>query len=158
MDIRKIRKLIELINETGVAEIEVHEDKESVRISRYANAPAQSAPVVYAPPAMAAAGAPQSPVAQEQLAPPTTAAKEAQPIKGHTVKSPMVGTVYLAPTPGEKPFVEVGQRIEVGDVLCLIEAMKMYNQIESDKSGVVSARLVDNESPVEFDQPLFIIE
>lgn len=157
MDIRKIRKLIELINETGVAEIEVHEDKESVRISRYANAPAQSAPVVYAPPPLSPT-APQSPAAIEQPAQTSPATKETQPVKGHTVKSPMVGTVYLAPTPGEKPFVEVGQRIEVGDVLCLIEAMKMYNQIESDKAGVVSARLVDNESPVEFDQPLFIIE
>lgn len=154
LDIRKIRKLIELINETGVAEIEVHEDKESVRISRYSAAPAPT-PVHYAPQAVAhqphpAQGAPTS------EAPPAPA--KDIPSKGYTVKSPMVGTVYLAPTPGEKPFVEVGQRIEVGDVLCLIEAMKMYNQIESDKAGVLSARLVDNESPVEFDQPLFIIE
>lgn len=158
MDIRKIRKLIELINETGVAEIEVHEDKESVRISRYSHAPAQSTPVQYVPqiephhaPASAPAQAPHH-------APAATAPKEAAPTKGYTVKSPMVGTVYLAPTPGEKPFVEVGQRVEVGDILCLIEAMKMYNQIEADKAGVISARLIDNESPVEFDQPLFIIE
>lgn len=153
MDIRKIRKLIELINETGVSEIEVHEDKESVRISRYSNGPAPSAPVHYAP-------HPATHPAQPSMAPseaPATA-KESAPPKGYTVKSPMVGTVYLAPNPGEKPFVEVGQRIEVGDILCLIEAMKMYNQIESDKAGVLSARLVDNESPVEFDQPLFIIE
>jgi len=155
LDIRKIRKLIELINETGVSEIEVHEDKESVRISRYSTAPAQSAPVQHFAPQPAPHSAPQSPPAIE--ATPATPAKET-PVKGYTVKSPMVGTVYLAPTPGEKPFVEVGQRVEVGDILCLIEAMKMYNQIESDKAGVLSARLVDNESPVEFDQPLFIIE
>ncbi|MBX9586436.1 MAG: acetyl-CoA carboxylase biotin carboxyl carrier protein [Gammaproteobacteria bacterium] len=153
MDIRKIRKLIELINETGVAEIEVHEDKESVRISRYSHAPAQVTPVHYAqqPESHPSHANTQSPQA-------ASAPKESTPIKGYTVKSPMVGTVYLAPTPGEKPFVEVGQRVEVGDVLCLIEAMKMYNQIESDKAGVISARLIDNESPVEFDQPLFIIE
>lgn len=155
MDIRKIRKLIELINETGVAEIEVHEDKESVRISRYANGPAQAAPVQYAP-QVESHPAPSQPQAQQSTAP--AAPKESIPTKGYTVKSPMVGTVYLAPTPGEKPFVEVGQRVDVGDVLCLIEAMKMYNQIEADKAGVISARLIDNESPVEFDQPLFIIE
>ena len=155
MDIRKIRKLIELINETGVSEIEVHEDKESVRISRYSNVPAPSAPVHYAPHPTTHPGHPQpsTPNIEAPAAP-----KESTPPKGFTVKSPMVGTVYLAPNPGEKPFVEVGQRIEVGDVLCLIEAMKMYNQIESDKAGVLSARMVDNESPVEFDQPLFIIE
>ncbi len=156
MDIRKIRKLIELINETGVSEIEVHEDKESVRISRYSAAPMQSQPVHHYAPHPTHHTAPQSMPAPE-LSPTPAPAIEA-PSKGFTVKSPMVGTVYLASTPGEKPFVEVGQRIEVGDVLCLIEAMKMYNQIESDKAGVLSARLVDNESPVEFDQPLFIIE
>ncbi len=154
VDIRKIRKLIELINETGVAEIEVHEDKESVRISRYSHAPAQATPVHYAqqPESHSASSQPNT------QAPQAATPKESTPTKGYTVKSPMVGTVYLAPTPGEKPFVEVGQRVEVGDVLCLIEAMKMYNQIEADKAGVISARLIDNESPVEFDQPLFIIE
>jgi acetyl-CoA carboxylase biotin carboxyl carrier protein len=156
LDIRKIRKLIELINETGVSEIEVHEDKESVRISRYSHAPAPSAPVHYAPHAELHPAHPQQGTPYPEA--PTHAPKENTPIKGYTVKSPMVGTVYLAPTPGEKPFVEVGQRVEVGDILCLIEAMKMYNQIESDKAGVLSARMVDNESPVEFDQPLFIIE
>ncbi len=155
LDIRKIRKLIELINETGVSEIEVHEDKESVRISRYSTAPVQSAPVQHYAPQPLPHSAPQSLPAGE--APPAAAPIKEAP-KGYTVKSPMVGTVYLAPTPGEKPFVEVGQRVEVGDILCLIEAMKMYNQIESDKAGVLSARLVDNESAVEFDQPLFIIE
>jgi len=156
LDIRKIRKLIELINETGVSEIEVHEDKESVRISRYSHAPsAPSVPVHYAPQAHPQ---PTHTPASAALDAPATAPQEKATPKGYTVKSPMVGTVYLAPTPGEKPFVEVGQRVEVGDILCLIEAMKMYNQIESDKAGVLSARLVDNESPVEFDQPLFIIE
>ncbi len=158
MDIRKIRKLIELINETGVAEIEVHEDKESVRISRYSPAPAQAAPVHYVPQSESQPTSSHSQAQTTHHAPPVSTPKETIPTKGYTVKSPMVGTVYLAPTPGEKPFVEVGQRVEVGDVLCLIEAMKMYNQIEADKAGVISARLIDNESPVEFDQPLFIIE
>lgn len=147
LDIRKIRKLIELINETGVSEIEVHEGEESVRISRHGTV--VPTPVHYAPAPLAAPAA--APTAAQPEAP------AAEP-KGHTVRSPMVGTVYFAAAPGEKPFVEVGQRVEVGDTLCLIEAMKMFNQIEADKAGILSARLVDNESPVEYDQPLFIIE
>ncbi len=155
MDIRKIRKLIELINETGVGEIEVKSGEESVRISRM---PGQEAPQITTIPG------PPIPVVVEQR-PTITHVEEnkltapaEELIEGHAVKSPMVGTVYLASTPGAKPFVEVGQHITVGDTLCLIEAMKMFNKIEADKSGVVSARLVDNEQPVEFDQPLFIIE
>nr|WP_284185781.1 acetyl-CoA carboxylase biotin carboxyl carrier protein [Coxiella burnetii] len=151
VDIRKIKKLIELINETGVSEIEVKSGEESVRISRF---PTQTiAPTVpsFAPPSETTF---QKPAVAEKM--PLKEAEE--PPEGHRVKSPMVGTVYLAPTPGAKPFVEVGQRVSVGDTICLIEAMKMYNKIEADKSGVISARLVENEQPVEFDQPLFIIE
>jgi acetyl-CoA carboxylase biotin carboxyl carrier protein len=150
LDIRKIRKLIELLNEMGISEIEVHEDNESVRIRRDMAGPA-AVPIHYSPVPAAphvVAGAPAP------AATPEPAAAE----KGHTVRSPMVGTVYFAPAPGEKPFVELGQRVNAGDTLCLIEAMKMFNQIEADKSGILSARLVNNESPVEYDQPLFVIE
>jgi len=151
MDIRKIRKLIELINETGVGEIEVKSGEESVRLSRYNHqAPATSAPVVMAAPAPIA-NAPAAAI-------PTKEERKSAHVEGHVLKSPMVGTAYLAPKPGAKPFVQVGQHVAVGDVLCMIEAMKMFNQIEADKAGVVSARLVENEQPVEFDQPLFIIE
>ena len=152
MDIRKVKKLIELIEETGVAEIEIHEGEESVRISRGST----QAPVMhYAP-------APQH-VTHHESQQPTAAANPASKEKsdtpnGHTVKSPMVGTVYLSSVPGESPFVEVGDHVKVGDTLCLVEAMKMFNQIESDKEGVISARLIENEQPVEYDQPLFIIE
>ena len=157
MDIRKIKKLIDLIDETGVAEIEIKEKDESVRISRQMNVPMMPMQQsVMAAPVMPAAAAAPSATAQEQPAEkskPVPAHKE-----GHSVKSPMVGTVFLSATPGAKPFVEVGQHVEVGTVLCLIEAMKMYNQIESDKAGIVSARLIENGQPVEYDQPLFIIE
>ena len=147
MDIRKVKKLIELLEESGIAEIEIHEGEESVRISRYAqNAMPQvvmQAPAAAAPPAApAAAPAPAEP---------------AVPV-GHTVNSPMVGTFYRAASPGTKPFVEVGQRVNLGDTLCIIEAMKMLNQIESDKAGVVQAILAENGGPVEFGQPLFVIE
>ncbi len=150
MDIRKVKKLIDLLQETGVGEIEIHEGEESVRISRYGVTP-QGVPSVI--PAYAAP--PITPSA------PQVEAKEAavsKAVEGHAVKSPMVGTVYLAPAPGEKPFVEVGQYVNVGDVICVIEAMKMFNQIEADKAGTVSARLIENGNPVEYDQPLFIIE
>lgn len=158
MDIRKIRKLIELLQETGIGEIEIHEGEESVRISCFGAQPSPQ-PVYYAPaqmpqasPATMANVAPAHPVAQESAKSETTA------FQGHTVKSPMVGTVYLSPAPGEKPFVEVGQSVRKGDTLCVIEAMKMFNQIEADKDGVVSARLIENGHPIEYDQPLFIIE
>jgi acetyl-CoA carboxylase biotin carboxyl carrier protein len=145
MDIRKIRKLIELIDETGVAEIEIREGEESVRINRYGTPPPQHAVV---PTTVVAAPA----------AAPSPAAEAPQKITGHTVKSPMVGTMYIAASPTAKPFVQVGQKVKAGDVLCIVEAMKMLNQIESDKSGTVTARLVENGQPVEFDQALFIIE
>lgn len=149
MDIRKIKKLIELLKKTGVGEIEIHEGEESVRISCYGGHPPQISSTHAQPVAQAA----PAPIA---TAPQQTALPNAS--NSHTVKSPMVGTVYLSSAPGEKPFVEVGQRVEIGDVLCVIEAMKMFNQIEADKAGVVSARLIENGSPVEYDQALFIIE
>ena len=153
MDIRKIRKLIELINETGIGEIEVSSGEDSVRISRQVHQPtfttSQPLEVSRAPTPAQLPATDDKPVLS----------KPASPIKaGHEIRSPMVGTVYLAPTPGTKPFVEVGQRVNAGDTLCIIEAMKMFNKIESDKSGVISARLIDNDQPVEYDQPLFIID
>lgn len=159
MDIRKIKKLIELIDETGVAEIEIREGEESVRISRQFQPSFSMPPQVYAAaPAVATpvAAHPQPHTAKSDE--PAAKAKPEIPLNMHTVKSPMVGTAYLAPAPGSKPFVEVGQRVEAGATLCVVEAMKMYNPIEADKSGVVSARLVENGQPVEYDQPLFIIE
>ena len=148
MDIRKIRKLIELINETGVGEIEVKAGDDSVRISRYSEQPTANVTHL-ATPVAALQHAPSS--NGEAPAPKPTV------IEGHEVKSPMVGTAYLAPTPGAKPFVELGQRVSIGDTLCIIEAMKMFNQIESDQAGVVSARVIENAQPVEYDQPLFVI-
>ncbi|MBZ0072645.1 MAG: acetyl-CoA carboxylase biotin carboxyl carrier protein [Thiohalobacteraceae bacterium] len=147
MDIRKVKKLIELLEESGIAEIEIQEGEESVRISRYG----QSAPPMVMP-APAVAAAPTAPAAAP--------AAPAAPIvpAGHTVDSPMVGTFYRASSPGAKAFVEVGQRVNAGDTLCIIEAMKMLNQIEADKAGVVTTILVENGQPVEFGQPLFVIE
>jgi acetyl-CoA carboxylase biotin carboxyl carrier protein len=151
MDIRKVKKLIELLEESGIAEIEIHEGEESVRISRYAaNAPvAAPAPVMVA--AAPGAATPQSPPAATEAAALETPA-------GHTVDSPMVGTFYRAASPGASPFVEIGQRVNEGDTLCIIEAMKMLNQIEADKAGVVKAVLVENAEPVEYGQALFVIE
>jgi len=151
MDIRKIRTLIDMVKESGVGEIEITQGDESIRIS---GTPVQvAAPMHYAP---APAQAPQ---AAPAAAPAAAAAPEAAPVaSGHQVVSPMVGTFYRASSPSSPSFVEVGQSVQVGDTLCIIEAMKMMNQIESDKAGVVKAILVDNEDPVEFEQPLFIIE
>ena len=152
MDLRKIRKLIELIQETGIAEIEIHEGEESVRISR------ENAKVVSA---MMAAPAPAQQVitaAQPVVAPQSTAKVEAESIHKHAVKAPMVGTVYLSPSPGAKAFIQLGQPVKAGDTLCLIEAMKMFNKIESEISGVVTAYLIESGQPVEFGQPLFMIE
>jgi acetyl-CoA carboxylase biotin carboxyl carrier protein len=145
MDIRKIKKLIEIIEESGIAELEIKEGEESIRINRYSTAPAAAdapAPVAAAAPAVAA---PAALPAEEK-------------ITGHVVKSPMVGTFYRSASPGTKVFVEVGQPVQVGDTLCIIEAMKILNQIESDKSGTVTKILVENAEPVEYGQPLFIIE
>ncbi len=151
MDIRKIKKLIELVEESGVAELEITEGEESVRIHRGSSASA--APVHYAQPVPAA----PAPAAAPSPAPAAAPAEPEAPT-GHTVKSPMVGTFYRASSPTSKTFVEVGQSVNVGDTLCIVEAMKMMNQIESDKAGVVKAILVENQEAVEFDQPLFIIE
>jgi acetyl-CoA carboxylase biotin carboxyl carrier protein len=152
MDIRKIKKLIELVEESGIAELEISEGEESVRISR--NSPAAApAPVQYAAapaPVAAPAPAPAAPVAAEEAAPAVPA--------GHQVLSPMVGSFYRAPSPDSKPFVEVGQSVSAGDTICIVEAMKMMNQIEADKSGVVTAILAEDGQAVEFDQPLVIIE
>ncbi|OAI11917.1 MULTISPECIES: acetyl-CoA carboxylase biotin carboxyl carrier protein [Methylomonas] len=148
MDIRKIKKLIDLIEESDIAEIEISEGEESVRISRYSSsAPAPvftqaPAPVAAAP---AAASAPVSAPAEEK-------------VSGHVVKSPMVGTFYRSASPGSAAFVELGQTVSVGQTLCIIEAMKILNQIEADKSGKIKQILVENAHPVEYGQPLFIIE
>jgi acetyl-CoA carboxylase biotin carboxyl carrier protein len=151
MDIRKIKKLIELVEESGIAELEISEGEESVRISR--NGTAVPAPVHYAAaPAPVAAPAPAA-----APAPVAEAAAPAVPA-GHQVLSPMVGTFYRSPSPDAKSFVEVGQTVNAGDTLCIVEAMKMMNQIEADKSGVVTAILVEDGQPVEFDQPLVVIE
>lgn len=156
MDMRKIKKLIELIQSTGVAEIEIREGEESVRITREVHT---APPVMMAPPVMPAAIAPPSAqVTTEQTPARPSEAPAALEKDKHTLKAPMVGTVYLSATPGAKPFVEIGQSVKAGDVICLIEAMKMFNQIEADKTGVVTARLVDNGTPVEFNQPLFVID
>ncbi|MFC3394064.1 acetyl-CoA carboxylase biotin carboxyl carrier protein [Brenneria rubrifaciens] len=154
MDIRKIKKLIELVEESGIAELEISEGEESVRISRAPVTPSYPmmqqayAPMMQQQPALAAAVAPAA----------DTAAPAPAAISGHIVRSPMVGTFYRTPSPDAKAFVEVGQQVNVGDTLCIVEAMKMMNQIEADKTGVVKAILVDNGQPVEFDEPLVVIE
>jgi acetyl-CoA carboxylase biotin carboxyl carrier protein len=153
MDIRKIKKLIELVEESGIAELEIAEGEESVRISRNSTAPV--APIQYAAPAAPAAAAP----AIAPAVAPAMASEEPAPVAaGHQVLSPMVGTFYGAPSPDAKPFVKVGQQVSAGETLCIVEAMKMMNQIEADKSGVVAAILVEDGQPVEFDQPLVVIE
>jgi acetyl-CoA carboxylase biotin carboxyl carrier protein len=151
MDIRKIKKLIELVEESGIAELEITEGEESVRINRFSNAPVIAAPQQFAAPAQAAPAAVAAPVAD--AAPSAPAAPS-----GHQVLSPMVGTFYSAASPEAPAYVEVGSSVSVGDTLCIVEAMKMMNQIEADKAGVVKAILIENGEPIEFDQPLFIIE
>lgn len=151
MDIRKIKKLIELVEESGIADLEIVEGEESVKISRYSAAPTMIAPQAYAPAPIAAAPAPVTlEPAQAEAAPAT--------VTGHQVKSPMVGTYYSSASPTSGPFVSVGQKVNEGDTLCIIEAMKMMNQISADKSGVVKTIECENGQPVEFDQILFIIE
>ena len=151
MDIRKVKKLIELLEESGIAEIEIHEGEESVRISRHSTT-AQPMAYMHAPAAAAPAPAPAA-------AAPAASADTADALpSGHQVTSPIVGSFYRSPSPTSKPFVEIGKSVNVGDTLCIIEAMKIMNQIEADKSGVVKAILAENGDPVEFGQPLFIIE
>jgi acetyl-CoA carboxylase biotin carboxyl carrier protein len=152
MDLRKLKTLIELVESSGIAELEISEGEERVRITRTAASAQQS----YAP--APAAASPQTPIATATQA----AAPAAEPVKpavaeGHVVKSPMVGTFYRSASPGAKAFVDVGQSVNSGDTLCIIEAMKLLNEIESDKSGIVKAILVENGQPVEFGQPLFVI-
>ncbi len=153
MDIRKIKKLIELLEESNVEELEIREGEESVRISRGQRAAA--APVhtyIHQPMAQAPAQPAAAPVAE-----PAMAKTEPAVSSGHAVKSPMVGTFYRASSPGAQPFASVGQKVKVGDVICIVEAMKMMNQIEADRAGVVEAVLLEDGQPVEFDQPLVII-
>jgi len=147
MDIRKIKKLIEIIEESDIAELEIKEGEESIRINRYSAAPAT---VSY----MAAPAAPATAVSSAVVSEKPAEEK----ISGHVVKSPMVGTFYRAASPGTRVFVEVGQSVSAGETLCIIEAMKILNQIEADKSGTVTKILVENAQPVEYGQPLFIIE
>ena len=153
MDIRKIKKLIELVEESGITELEVSEEEGSVRISRATVA--APANVQYSIPAAAPTpvAAPTAPAVAQ--AAPAAAPEE---IAGHKIRSPMVGTFYRSPSPEAKAFVEVGQTVKVGDALCIVEAMKMMNRIEADKAGVVKAILVNDGEPVEFDEPLIIIE
>ena len=144
MDIRKVKKLIELLEASDIAELEIKEGEESVRISRQTSTVVQSVAPVTAPLAAPVTAVPASPAAEE--------------MSGHQVKSPMVGTFYGAASPTSGQFVTQGQQVNVGDTLCIIEAMKMMNQIEADKAGTIRSILVENGSPVEFDQVLFIIE
>ena len=165
MDIRKVKKLIELLDESGVAEIEIREGEESVRISRHGpgGPPVQYVQLPY--PGPAAATAPAAAAAAAAAAAPATGARrpaEPAPDPGphpeNTVTAPMVGTFYASSAPGAKPFVDIGSEVKAGQTLCIIEAMKMMNQIESDKGGRVVAILAKNGEPVEFGQPLFVIE
>jgi len=147
VDIRKIKKLIELIEASDIAEIEITEGEESVRINRYSQT---AAPVITAAPVAIAAAANAPAIASAPAAAPE--------ISGHAVKSPMVGTFYRSASPGSAAFVEIGHSVKEGDTLCIIEAMKILNQIEADKSGTIKQILIENAQPVEYDQPLFIIE
>jgi acetyl-CoA carboxylase biotin carboxyl carrier protein len=154
MDIRKIKKLIELLQESGIAEIEIKEGEEGVRISRMPSGHTQVAPVqvvAHAPPVAAAAASAVAPSAAPAAAAPARTNE-------HVVTAPMVGTFYSAPSPGAKAFVEIGEEVKPGQVLCIIEAMKMMNQIEADRGGRVTSIMAKSGDPVEFGQPLFVIE
>jgi acetyl-CoA carboxylase biotin carboxyl carrier protein len=155
MDLRKLKTLIELVETSGIAELEIQEGEERVRITRATAPSAGVQPVALHTTNHNASAAPQ-------VAPPSAAGAAPEPPSaepdGHLIKSPMVGTFYRSATPGSKPFVEVGDRVEEGGTLCIIEAMKLMNEIESDKGGVVKAILTENGQPVEFGQPLFVIE
>ena len=155
MDIRKVKKLIELLEESGISEIEISEGEESVRISRY---PKPGTVTMSTPFATPAPQAPASAPAAAAVASAPAAAPSPSPVRGQQVTAPMVGTFYSGPAPGAKPFVEIGTEVKPGDTLCVIEAMKMMNQIESERAGKVVAVLAKNGEPVEFGQPLFAIE
>ena len=159
MDIRKVKKLIELLDESGIAEIEITEGEEAVRISRYPAGAAVAAPVAVAPaPAPVAAPAPAAAPAAPSPAPATPLSMAEAEEDGHIVTAPMVGTFYSASSPGSPPFVQVGDRVGVGDTLCIIEAMKMMNQIEAEVAGVIKSIRVQNGDPVEYAQILFVID
>ena len=151
MDIRKVKKLIELLEESGIDELEIHEGEESVRISRHSKQVAMQQPIYAQAPAAAPAAAPVA------AAPVTDAAPAAPKLNGTVARSPMVGTFYRAASPTSAPFVEVGQSVKKGDILCIVEAMKMMNHIEAEASGTIESILVENGQPVEYDQPLFTI-
>lgn len=157
MDIRKIRKLIELLEETGISEIEIKEGEESLRLSRHSTAPVEMPAVRYvsAPPSPAENATPvvDTPVAAVQ-----PEVKAIASTTGHKVRSPMVGTMYTSPSPDSPAFVTVGQSVKIGEVLCIVEAMKMFNEIEADRAGKIVEILVANGEPVEYDQVLFVIE
>jgi acetyl-CoA carboxylase biotin carboxyl carrier protein len=150
MDLRKLKKLIDLVQESGIAELEITEGEEKVRI---ASVHANQQPVYMGAPSYV----PQAPAPVIAAAPTTAAVTEPAVIEGHTIKSPMVGTFYRSSSPGAKAFAEVGQQVNAGETLCIIEAMKLLNEIESDHSGVIKAILVENGQPVEYGEPLFII-
>lgn len=157
MDIRKIKKLIELLEESGILEIEIREGEESVRISRHM--PATTVTQMAQPPWGISPFYPQPPTASPQAGLESPPPQTGEPsIQGHALKAPMVGTFYRSASPGSKPFVEVGQHVDAGDTVCIIEAMKMFNQIEADQSGVIADILVESGQPVEYDQPLLIIQ
>lgn len=151
MDIRKVKKLIELLEESNISEIEIQEGEESVRISRHPNGTSWQPPMQPHP-------EPQTAPAPPAPAPAAEPAVDAAPaFKGHTLNSPMVGTFYRSPAPGSKAFVEVGSSVKKGETICIVEAMKMMNQIEADRDGVIEAFLVEDGEPVEFDQPMLVI-
>lgn len=154
MDIRKIKKLIELLEETGISEIEIKEGEESLRLSRYSHHVEPPQAKYVAPSTHISMPTPAS-VASTETQPLTATAT---PTSGHKVYAPMVGTIYMSPSPEASPFVTVGKAVNAGDTLCIIEAMKMFNEIEADRNGVITAILVANGDPVEYDQPLFVIE
>ena len=154
MDLRKIKTLIDLVEQSGIAELEVKEGEESVRIARTPTGGGMPTYFLPPPAAAAPAAAPAAAVAAPKAEAPAAPKADTR----HKVRAPMVGTFYRSPSPGAKAFVEVGQTVKAGQVLCIIEAMKMLNQIEADKAGVVAEILAENEKPVEFDQPLFVIE
>ena len=154
MDIRKVKKLIELLEESGIAEIEIKEGEEAVRISRMPTGPI----VTHAAPAVMAAPAASAPAAAEAGPATASGGAPARRANEHVVTAPMVGTFYASASPGAKPFVEIGSEVKEGQVLCIIEAMKMMNQIESDKAGRVTSIMARNGDPVEFGQPLFVVE
>jgi acetyl-CoA carboxylase biotin carboxyl carrier protein len=157
MDIRKIRKLIELLEETGISEIEIKEGEESLRLSRHSTTVPDVQQIRYV-------STQPAPTTHQEQKPTATlhaherASQAEAPSAGHKIRSPMVGTLYSSPSPDSPVFVTVGQSVKAGDVLCIVEAMKMFNEIEADRAGKITAILVSNGEPVEYDQPLFILE